>query len=396
MWDVIPYVTAPVTLAAFVAAVGAWAFWNSLGKTERLIKTALPDKRDKLVDKALESFNIDPKDLSKPAREALALEQLHARSRQYLIAAVVVTLIALMASIVLIVAIVNASDSTRAKLRRIEHVEAQLVSLLRGVENAAGAADASRNKGPEINRLANQLRELLEEFDKSNLQLHLSVEDSARLKSAHATLTEAAIVTAQVTFTFSGYESLTDIPDGTVFDDGCELIIAARPKSQPGSAAMEGGWTNDIMMSNPGTTLTSTVQDVSRQTDGTTAGVSVRQTNTFFHFVGTRGSVATTAEWTNAEIEAVLRCRDLNPWLRTAAGDVRQFDKFYGISPELRTRWADSDYSVDPRFPATLILFVNGEQIATLKGIVARVSEHDEDARNLYVTRFLRLPPETH
>ena len=83
-----------------------------------------------------------------------------------------------------------------------------------------------------------------------------------------------------------------------------------------------------------------------------------------------------------------------DPWLHGVAlregahVTTSEFDRFYGISSDTRSTWAMSDYSVRPLFPATLDLMLGSLQVAQLDGIVAEVSEHDEDVRGLHVMRF--------
>lgn len=64
------------------------------------------------------------------------------------------------------------------------------------------------------------------------------------------------------------------------------------------------------------------------------------------------------------------------------------FDAFYGIDPDTRASWIDSDFRLYPTMPVELRLFVGGIQVASLEGVVAAVNEWDEDVRGLYVARF--------
>ena len=392
MWQSIQYVSSGLTLVAFITAVAAWLYRQSSLKTERLIKTAPDEERAKLVRATLEFFDVDTAKLTKEQQFNLALTQVHARARRFLVAALVVALLAVLAAIVAGVAIANDSDkkAMRQKLDSIDHTQAQLAHMVREVEHAAGKAEEMGRHNPEVDRLANQLNALLTDFDRSYRNVALSEDDASRLKGARETLADAVIIFAQLTFAFSDYEDGDGIPPGPLFPQDCVLEIAAKRRSQP-NGQPRAGWKNGILMESPDVLFSSNVQSIDRQTDQTVDGTTARQISTFTNFQGERRTFADPAVWKNADFEAVLRTKYYDPWLQRHSGqpDVAHFDKFYGISTDQRQTWADSDVSVQPVLSATLAVFVNGEKVTTLRGIVARVSEHDEDARHLHVARFI-------
>jgi hypothetical protein len=82
MWEVIRYVTSAFTLAAFLAAVGASIYWCWIRHKERLIRTAPEKDRAKLVGDALESFHINPENLTREQQFKLALKQMEARTQR--------------------------------------------------------------------------------------------------------------------------------------------------------------------------------------------------------------------------------------------------------------------------------------------------------------------------
>jgi hypothetical protein len=105
MWEAITYVTSGVTLAAFLAASAAWVYRNKLLQQERLIRTALESDRAALVSRALEFFAINTEKLTREQQFELALKQIHARASRFRITAIVVTIIALLAVSVALLAI---------------------------------------------------------------------------------------------------------------------------------------------------------------------------------------------------------------------------------------------------------------------------------------------------
>lgn len=85
MWDAIPLVTSGLTLAAFVAAVAAWVYRTAALQKERLIRTAPDAERGRLVASALEFFNVEAANLTKQQQYDLALTQIQARARRFLL-----------------------------------------------------------------------------------------------------------------------------------------------------------------------------------------------------------------------------------------------------------------------------------------------------------------------
>jgi hypothetical protein len=98
MWETVRSIGTPLTLAAFVVAAGLTAYRYRLRNIERLIRAAPEAERARLVSSALESFAVDPSNLTRLQQYDLALAQLHARSRRFYVSAVVIFLLAVLAA----------------------------------------------------------------------------------------------------------------------------------------------------------------------------------------------------------------------------------------------------------------------------------------------------------
>lgn len=100
MWNAISYVTSGLALVAFLAAVTAWSYRSKTQERERLIRSAKESDRGELVRNALEFFNIDAAGLTKEQQFKLALEQIQARGRRFMISATVVCFLAVVAVVI--------------------------------------------------------------------------------------------------------------------------------------------------------------------------------------------------------------------------------------------------------------------------------------------------------
>lgn len=95
-WEAIKYVSSGITLLAFIAAVVLAIYRRTLLSRERLIELAPPDKRAQLVKSTLqEFFDVNTDKLSEKHAYDLAIEQIRARSRRYVINALIVLTILL-------------------------------------------------------------------------------------------------------------------------------------------------------------------------------------------------------------------------------------------------------------------------------------------------------------
>ena len=196
---------------------------------------------------------------------------------------------------------------------------------------------------------------------------------------------------AEITYYFSNYEDSDGIPPQPLFDEGAELTIYLKERT--GDSNVEPQWLNGALIDEPDAILTTRRQTVDRKPDPTVDGMIMEQTNTLDRFQGSLGRFASPGAWANSLIEAIYRVQGYEKWL--SERDIRpspdEFDEFYSISKETRRNWSNSDYSVRPELHATLTVYLGSEPVAHLPGIVARVWEHDEDVRYLYVTRFARF-----
>ena len=125
MWEAIGLVSSGVTLAAFIAAAAATIYSRAARKQERLIKLADEDQRADLVLNALEFFQVDSSKLSRQQQFELALEQIKARARRFMILAISVCFIAVIAGGVTAYAITRDSNNTVTDA----DIEYQIISI---------------------------------------------------------------------------------------------------------------------------------------------------------------------------------------------------------------------------------------------------------------------------
>jgi hypothetical protein len=116
MWQAIGLVSSGITLVAFIVAAAAWVFRQHAVREERLIRTAAEADRAKLVTAALEFFNVDTQKLTKDQRYEIAIEQIRARARRFLIACVVVVVVAFLAVGVATFAIMRHSGNDNSEV----------------------------------------------------------------------------------------------------------------------------------------------------------------------------------------------------------------------------------------------------------------------------------------
>lgn len=80
VWQAIPYVSSPLTLVAFLAAVVAWVYVTQLGRIERLIGSAKDNDRKVLLEGVLDVLRVDTRKLPEDKRYELAVQLLHSRA----------------------------------------------------------------------------------------------------------------------------------------------------------------------------------------------------------------------------------------------------------------------------------------------------------------------------
>lgn len=115
-WNSIAYVSSAITLVAFLAAIAAWVYRNSLLRTQNLIDKAPKDKKAQLIAQTLESFNPNHeellKKLTKDQLHVLAMRQLQDNATKFKIRAIVVTIIAVLTAAVSIYALSTQAGKT--------------------------------------------------------------------------------------------------------------------------------------------------------------------------------------------------------------------------------------------------------------------------------------------
>ncbi|MDA9408898.1 hypothetical protein [Bradyrhizobium sp. CCBAU 45384] len=95
MWQGIQYVTSALSLVAFIAAAAFYTIVRTSNARARLIETADPTARTELVKAELEFFDVKTEILTREKQFQVAIEQIRARARRFLITSVVVCVLGL-------------------------------------------------------------------------------------------------------------------------------------------------------------------------------------------------------------------------------------------------------------------------------------------------------------
>ena len=104
-------IATPFSLAAFITAAIIIAIRAQINRDRKLIETASESDRARLVERVL--GKVETESMTAGQKYRLALEDLRARSRRFLISAIVVVLLALVAAAISIVALANSKSSLK-------------------------------------------------------------------------------------------------------------------------------------------------------------------------------------------------------------------------------------------------------------------------------------------
>jgi hypothetical protein len=156
------------------------------------------------------------------------------------------------------------------------------------------------------------------------------------------------------------------------------------------------GWKNGFFLSDSLSKLTSITQRFDRNIKATVDGPNLEMVRDYDRFTGILRSFGEDYDWGKASFEGLINVSEFNTWVDSLI-DVKKdyqisFEDFsheYQITPEQRRDLTEYDYRVVV-YPirATLEVFCKGKLIGLSHGIVARVYEHDEDVRRLFVVKF--------
>lgn len=97
-WQSIGYVSSGFTLVAFIVAAGVWTYRKVLLQKQWLIRQAPEQDRARLVENTLEFFNVDTSGLTKQEKYQIVMKQINARAVRFKITALVVVIIACLAT----------------------------------------------------------------------------------------------------------------------------------------------------------------------------------------------------------------------------------------------------------------------------------------------------------
>ena len=107
-WNAIRYVSSGFTLLAFIAAIVLAIYRHSLKSRERLIELAPAEERARLVQRTLkEFFDVDTGRMTEAHAYKIAMEQIRARGRRYLVNAIIIGLVLLVSVVAVIAAYAN-------------------------------------------------------------------------------------------------------------------------------------------------------------------------------------------------------------------------------------------------------------------------------------------------
>jgi tetratricopeptide (TPR) repeat protein len=192
--EVLPKIAgSPLAIVAYVCLAGLWIFWlfrllRSKVFIELLSKLPKNQRAQAAIDAGYQYDEL----AQLPKNQRLRL-----LTRRYLLIALLATLF--VAGIIVIVAIIEGGkrarlegelsqiDQARKRLeRRLDDEKLGSSFLARGIERTSGAAGVSAN--PEIRAFANDLRTLLERFDKMFPPGERTPEDDIRVRLARATV----------------------------------------------------------------------------------------------------------------------------------------------------------------------------------------------------------------
>jgi hypothetical protein len=139
LWTAATQVKTGVTLVAFGVAVAAWLYRSSLSRQEHLIRSAAEGDRARLVENALEFFRVDTQDLTKEQQYQLALRQIRARERRFRVAAVVISLVAVLFAAVTAYAVARTTTApngdTTSNIDARQRLQDEIIFRLQPVKN---------------------------------------------------------------------------------------------------------------------------------------------------------------------------------------------------------------------------------------------------------------------
>lgn len=96
-----------ISLVAFIIAVATWRYRGQLNRSEQLIKNVTEEDRKVLVKQTLEKFGVNTENLSAKEQTKIALTQIKARARRFLISSLVAVTVAILATITMVSALPN-------------------------------------------------------------------------------------------------------------------------------------------------------------------------------------------------------------------------------------------------------------------------------------------------
>jgi len=111
-WSTIGLVGSAVTLAAFLAALGAWSYRRRLEQIENILKSAPAADRVRALESVIATVRVNTSSLTREQQYDLALKLLAERSASTRTAATAVVSIAVLAAVVALVALTQGAGGT--------------------------------------------------------------------------------------------------------------------------------------------------------------------------------------------------------------------------------------------------------------------------------------------
>ncbi|MCK1405028.1 hypothetical protein [Bradyrhizobium sp. 76] len=130
MWDAVGHVTTGLTLVAFMVTAGLTAYRVHLKSRIKLIEAVPPSERGGVLEKQLNAFGVEAKNLTKAQQYQIAVRELNLRSRKLLALTFVVALIAIILGLISLNAILQGDGASK----RLSEYRGELTKINADIE----------------------------------------------------------------------------------------------------------------------------------------------------------------------------------------------------------------------------------------------------------------------
>ena len=236
MWDAIAYVSTGISLVAFLAAVASWTYRHKIGQKERLLRSLPENKRANAVADVLELFKVETSNLTKQQQYDLAIEQIRAKTKRYLLAIITVIIICFIGAFISFYAITQLSSPTLPITSQgTDLPDSLLPSSIALNTKCEGAKviwlfDYHGSKKEGLDLAFEQFKGIL--HDKVNVLIETFIERSKEfedIQDLHICLTGATLTSRKAAYNFLNTEPHSlEIATGTLFMQDAAPIARSR------------------------------------------------------------------------------------------------------------------------------------------------------------------------